>query len=91
MAKPYDLVVVGAGSGGITAARTAAGCVPSKALLAAGVDVRIAAAEFVSPSAVAVDGEVLRFRAAVIAIGSEPAVPPIPGLDGAGVVTSDTV
>ncbi len=162
MAKPYDLVVIGAGSGGITAARTAAalgarvllverdrtggdclwtGCVPSKALLAAasaahsvrtagrfgvhagepdidfgavmahvrtaqeriepvdspdslraaGVDVRIAAAEFVSPSTVAVDGEVLRFRSAVIASGSEPAVPPIPGLDGAGVVTSDTV
>jgi pyruvate/2-oxoglutarate dehydrogenase complex dihydrolipoamide dehydrogenase (E3) component len=160
--KPYDLVVIGAGSGGITAARTAAGlgarvllverdrtggdclwtgCVPSKALLAAasaansvrtadrfgvhagepeidfdgvmshvrsaqariepvdspdslraaGVDVRIAAASFASRSTVAVDGEVLRFRAAVVASGSEPVVPPIPGLDGAGVVTSDTV
>lgn len=159
---PYDLVVIGAGSGGITAARTAAGlgarvllverdrtggdclwtgCVPSKALLAAasaahsvrtaarfgistqqpeidfsevmshvrtaqariepvdspeslraaGVEVRIAGAEFVSPSTVAVDGEVLRFRAAVVASGSEPVVPPLPGLDGAGVVTSDTV
>jgi len=33
----------------------------------------------------------LRFRSAVIATGSEPVVPEIPGLEGPDVVTSDTI
>ena len=162
MTKPYDLVVIGAGSAGITTARTAAslggrvllverdrtggdclwtGCVPSKALLAAaaaahavrtagrfgvhageptvdfaavlahvrgaqahiepvdspaslraaGIEVRLGSARFTSPSTLDVDGQRVRFRAAVVATGSEPVVPPIDGLSGAGVVSSDTV
>lgn len=162
MVAPYDLVVIGAGSAGITAARTAAGlggrvllverdriggdclwtgCVPSKALLAAaaaahtvrtagrfgvhageptvdfgavlahvegaqahiepvdspaslraaGVEVRCGAARFTSPSTVDVDGVAVRFRAAVVATGSEPVLPPIDGLCGDRVVSSDSV
>ncbi|MGI9063870.1 MAG: dihydrolipoyl dehydrogenase family protein [Pseudonocardiaceae bacterium] len=162
MTEAYDLVVVGAGSAGITTARTAAGlggrvllverartggdclwtgCVPSKALLAAaaaahavrtagrfgvhadeptvdfadvmahvrgaqahiepvdspaslraaGIEVRIGAARFTAPDTLTVDGDPVRFRAAVVASGSEPVVPRIDGLTGAGVVSSDTV
>lgn len=162
MARTQDLVVVGAGSAGLTAARLAAGlgasvtlverarpggdclwtgCVPSKALLAAaaaahavrtagrfgvrtsepevdfpavlahvraaqaaiepedsaealrraGVEVVAGAARFTAPSRVEVDGRVLRFRSALVATGSTPVLPPVPGLAGLRVLTSETV
>jgi len=158
----YDLVVVGAGSAGLTAARTAGrlgartllierdrmggdclwtGCVPSKALLHVaaevhtarrvgryglsaprgpadlvqamgsvrraiaaiephdsagalaplGVEVAHGPARFTGQRAVTVGGRRVRFRYAVIATGSAPALPPVPGLAEADPLTSDTV
>ncbi len=155
-----DLLVIGGGTAGLVAARTAAqlgasvllverertggdclwtGCVPSKALVAAasaaagarsaarlgvhvdgvrvdfagvmahvkgamatiepvdspatleeaGVAVRSGSARFTGPDSVDVDGERIAFRHALIATGSDPALPPVPGLEGA--LTSDTV
>ncbi|HEX5496468.1 MAG TPA: FAD-dependent oxidoreductase [Mycobacteriales bacterium] len=160
--RAWDLLVVGGGTAGILAARTAAGfgasvllverdrtggeclwtgCVPSKALLAAaaaaadarnayrlgitvagvtvdfgavlahvraavaaiepgdspralaeaGIRVARASARFTGPATAAVAGRVVRFRQAVIATGSEPVLPPIPGLAEAAPLTSDTV
>ncbi len=60
-------------------------------LRAAGIDVRIGAARFTGPDTLTVDGDPVRFRAAVVASGSEPVVPRIEGLAGPGVVSSDTV
>ncbi len=158
----YDLLVLGGGTAGIVAARTAAGfgarvvlverarmggdclwtgCVPSKALIAAadhivdhrrsarfglggtaptvdfpavmdhvaaavaaiapedsveamqaaGVQVIRGSARFTGPDTVDVDGRRLRFRRAVIATGAGPAVPPVPGLEQAQPLTSDSV
>lgn len=159
---PWDLLVVGGGTAGIVAAKTAArlgsrvllveshrtggdclwtGCVPSKALLAvahaaatartgsrfgvhsdgvhvdfgeamahvrrsiaeiapvdspaaleaAGVTVMSGRARFVGPGLAEVDGEQVPFRQAVLATGAEPALPPIPGLDQAEALTSETI
>lgn len=158
----WDLLVVGGGTAGLVAAKTAAGfgaevllverdrtggdclwtgCVPSKALLAAahaaadaraaarygvhvdgvrvefgevmahvhaaivaieptdspaalraaGVSVRHAQAQLIGPDSARVGNEVVRFRQALLATGSAPVLPPIPGLDEAGPLTSDTV
>ncbi len=158
----WDLLVIGGGTAGIVAAKTAAGfgagvllverdrtggdclwtgCVPSKALLAAaaaaadarrairfGVHVdgirvdfagvmghvraAIAAIEpedsaralraagvrvvrgqvrLSGPDTAAVHGRPVRFRQAVLATGSEPVVPAIPGLAAAEPLTTDTV
>jgi pyruvate/2-oxoglutarate dehydrogenase complex dihydrolipoamide dehydrogenase (E3) component len=157
----YDLVVIGGGTAGIIAAKTAAGlggrvvlaeagrtggdclwtgCVPSKALLAAaaaahrvraggpgvapsepkvdftavmahvhaaiahiepddspdalrdaGVEVVPGQARFAGPREVRVTSDRMRFRHAVIATGSTPALPPIPGLAEVAPLTSDTV
>jgi pyruvate/2-oxoglutarate dehydrogenase complex dihydrolipoamide dehydrogenase (E3) component/uncharacterized membrane protein YdjX (TVP38/TMEM64 family) len=61
-----------------------------------GVDVIEGRAQIVSPWAVAVtrpDGstQTLTTRSIVIATGARPFVPPLPGLDAVGYVTSDTV
>jgi pyruvate/2-oxoglutarate dehydrogenase complex dihydrolipoamide dehydrogenase (E3) component len=159
----YELVGVGGGPGGLTAAITAAkaghavalaernltggtcvnfGCTPSKSLLRAaravhqaregekfgyalgaaprvdfaavmtrvremrafsgsndavavaaeaGIDVFLGDARFVGPDAVEVDGRRLRFEKALIATGSRPAVPGMPGLAGAAYLTNETV
>jgi len=163
----WDLLVIGGGTAGLVAARTAAsfgasvllverdrtggdclwtGCVPSKALLAAaaaaaeargagrfgvhvegvrvdfaavmahvhaaiatiepvdspqtlraaGVAVAQGTARFTGPASAQVEGVTVGFRHAIVATGSDPAVPPIPGLrdtrpGGPRVVTSDTV
>ncbi|MDJ0346591.1 FAD-dependent oxidoreductase [Streptomyces sp. H10-C2] len=162
MSESYDLVVVGGGSAGLTAARMAArlgaravlverdrlggdclwtGCVPSKALLhvaaevhaarrvdryglgavqgpvdlaavmvsvrraiaaiephdsaealaALGVDVAHGEARFAGPRTLDAGGRRIRFRYAVIATGSAPALPPVPGLAEAVPLTSDSV
>lgn len=146
---PWDLLVLGGGTAGIVAAKTAAGigadvvlverhrtggdclwtgCVPSKALLSrahrpdagnadfgavmAHVHASIATIEpvdspqqlresgvtvvhgegiFSSPTSLAIGSEDVLFRHAVLATGSSPIVPDIPGLDGVQVVTSDSV
>lgn len=59
------------------------------ALAEAGVRVRSGSARFTGPDAVEVDGERIAFRHALVATGSDPAVPPVPGLDAA--LTTDTV
>jgi pyruvate/2-oxoglutarate dehydrogenase complex dihydrolipoamide dehydrogenase (E3) component len=56
-----------------------------------GAHVFLGEARFVTHDAVEVDGSRLRFRRAVIATGTVPAVPPIPGLAGSGYLTSDDV
>jgi len=159
----YNLVVIGAGPGGVTAAREAValgakvalierdllggdrlnvGCVPSKAIIRtaqlyaemrdaenfggqvpgnigigfstvmermrriqarlsraasalrlseAGVDVYFGEARFAGSDTVAVAGEVLRFRKALIATGARPLTPAIPGLAAAGYLTNENV
>ncbi len=56
-----------------------------------GVDVRQGHAKIVSPWCVEIDGKPVTTRSIVIAAGAEPFVPPLPGLDGAGYLTSDTL
>lgn len=159
----YNLVVIGAGPGGITAAREAAalgakvaliernliggdrlnvGCVPSKAIIRtarlyaemraaenfggqvpgnisvgfatvmermrriqarlsradsarrlseAGIDVYFGEARFAGSATVAVAGDILRFKKALIATGARPLTPPIPGLAEAGYLTNENV
>lgn len=58
---------------------------------ALGVDVRHGHARLLTPWAVDIDGTVLTSRAILIATGADPLVPPIPGLDGSGYLTSDTI
>ena len=56
-----------------------------------GVTVIRAAARFVSPSEVEAEGKRIRARRFVVATGSSPAAPPIPGLDEAGYLTNETL
>jgi pyruvate/2-oxoglutarate dehydrogenase complex dihydrolipoamide dehydrogenase (E3) component len=161
--KRYDLVVLGGGAAGLTAARICArlggrvalveaapqpggdclfsGCVPSKSLIAAaklahlmrtaqrvglepvdpridfarvmerieavveragapdtaaalrsdGVEVLRATGRFARPGVVEAGGRDLPYRAALIATGSRPAFPPIPGLPDADPLTNETL
>lgn len=57
----------------------------------AGASVVSGTARFTGPGEADIDGRRVRFRQALIATGSAPSVPPIPGLETARVVTSDTV
>ncbi|HEY0028153.1 MAG TPA: FAD-dependent oxidoreductase [Allosphingosinicella sp.] len=57
-----------------------------------GVDVRKGYARLIDPWTVEIDGnERLTARSIVIAAGGEPFVPSIPGLEGSGYLTSDTM
>ncbi|MGI8714920.1 MAG: dihydrolipoyl dehydrogenase family protein [Solirubrobacteraceae bacterium] len=56
-----------------------------------GVEVVTGEARFEGPGLIAADGRRLRYRKAIIATGSRPALPPIPGLAQANPLTSDTV
>lgn len=56
-----------------------------------GVEVLLAEAKIVSPYAVEVDGKTITAKNMIIATGARPAVPPIPGLEDVGYLTSDTV
>jgi pyruvate/2-oxoglutarate dehydrogenase complex dihydrolipoamide dehydrogenase (E3) component len=60
-------------------------------LRSAGVDVFFGTASFQSPREISVGDRRLRFKRAVIATGSRPAVPPIPGLAEAGFCTNETI
>ena len=60
-------------------------------LTADGIDVFFGTARFVSGDTVDVDGTRLRFRKAMIATGSRPMLPTIPGLAEAGYLTNETV
>ncbi|MCZ2823237.1 MULTISPECIES: dihydrolipoyl dehydrogenase family protein [unclassified Modestobacter] len=56
-----------------------------------GVTVLTGDAVFTGPDRATVDGREMRFRAAVIATGSGPALPPVPGLAGVDPLTNETV
>jgi len=56
-----------------------------------GVHVVQGSARFAGPGRIAVDGGELRFRAALIATGSEPVVPALEGLDDAEPLTNESV
>ena len=58
---------------------------------ALGVDVIRGQALVTSPFTVDVGGRTLTTRSIVVATGAHPFVPPIPGLDAAGYLTSDTI
>jgi len=60
-------------------------------LAAAGVDVFFGEARFTGTDALTVDGLKLRFRKAMIATGSRPDTPAIPGLAEAGFLTNENV
>jgi pyruvate/2-oxoglutarate dehydrogenase complex dihydrolipoamide dehydrogenase (E3) component len=60
-------------------------------LQAAGVDVFFGAARFVDRTTVIVGGSSLRFRRAVIATGSRPGIPSIPGLEPVSCLTNETI
>lgn len=60
-------------------------------LRAAGIEVIEADGRFNGPGRVAANGRELCFRTAIIATGSQPAIPPIPGLADRDPLTSDTV
>ncbi len=62
-----------------------------RALRAAGVHVAHGTARFTGSDTADVDGTTVRFRQALVATGSAPLIPPIPGLTEAGPLTSDTV
>ena len=56
-----------------------------------GVDVFLGEAQFAGPDTIAVAGQSLRFKRAVIATGARAIAPPIPGLTEAGYLTNETV
>jgi pyruvate/2-oxoglutarate dehydrogenase complex dihydrolipoamide dehydrogenase (E3) component len=56
-----------------------------------GIDVLRGHAEFTGPRQVTVDGRALRARGFVLATGSRPAVPPVPGLAGAPYLSNENV
>lgn len=62
-----------------------------EALERAGVTVLHGSARFTGPGEAEIDGRSVRFRKALIATGSAPALPNIPGLEAAHTVTSETV
>ncbi|MGB7932081.1 MAG: FAD-dependent oxidoreductase [Gammaproteobacteria bacterium] len=56
-----------------------------------GCDVRFGAARFLNPHEVTVNEEVIRSKRFVIATGSQPLVPPIPGIAEVGYDTNETI
>jgi pyruvate/2-oxoglutarate dehydrogenase complex dihydrolipoamide dehydrogenase (E3) component len=56
-----------------------------------GIEVRRGRATFRSPRQIAMDGRVLHARGIVVATGSRPAVPPVPGLAGVPYLTNENV
>ncbi|GAA1346918.1 dihydrolipoyl dehydrogenase family protein [Arthrobacter roseus] len=62
-----------------------------QALESAGATVVAGTARFTGPGTAEIDGRPISFRQALIATGSAPSIPPIPGLEAARVVTSETI
>ncbi len=56
-----------------------------------GVDVYLGQARFVGPRVLEVDGKELRGEHVIVAAGSRPRIPPIPGLEAVAYDTSDTI
>ena len=57
----------------------------------AGVEVIVGEGHFVDGSTILTDDRRLRFASAIVATGSQPDIPPIQGLTGADVLTTETV
>jgi pyruvate/2-oxoglutarate dehydrogenase complex dihydrolipoamide dehydrogenase (E3) component len=83
----YDLIVIGGGAAGLAAARAGAAAVLNRQ----GIEVLRGHAAFTSPRQVTAGGRALRSRGFVLATGSRPAIPPIPGLTEVGFLTSEDV
>lgn len=60
-------------------------------LRASGVEVIEGEGRFIAPRTIAVAGRRLDFRSAIIATGSEPAAPPVEGLEGDDILTTASV
>jgi pyruvate/2-oxoglutarate dehydrogenase complex dihydrolipoamide dehydrogenase (E3) component len=56
-----------------------------------GVDLFFGRASFASHSSISVDGTALHFRKAIVAIGTKPSIPHIPGLAESGYLTNETL
>jgi mercury(II) reductase len=65
--------------------------VAAERLAAMGIDVYFGAARFAGRDSVTVEGNVLRFKKALVATGARPVRPPIPGLEEAGYLTYENV
>jgi pyruvate/2-oxoglutarate dehydrogenase complex dihydrolipoamide dehydrogenase (E3) component len=63
----------------------------AKQLTSLGVDIYSGEAAFVGPATVEVNGAAVHFRKALIATGSRPIIPTIPGLVEAGYLTNENV
>ena len=88
-AGPVDLGAVMDGVRGVIAR---AGEVDTPAALRAqGIALRFGAARFRSPRALEVDGTPVRARRYIVATGSRPAIPEIPGLADTGYLTNESV
>jgi pyruvate/2-oxoglutarate dehydrogenase complex dihydrolipoamide dehydrogenase (E3) component len=71
--------------------RRAGGRDSAEHLKSQGIEVVRAFGRFAGPGVIDADGRGLRYRAAIVATGSRPAVPPIPRLRGADFLTNETV
>jgi pyruvate/2-oxoglutarate dehydrogenase complex dihydrolipoamide dehydrogenase (E3) component len=60
-------------------------------LRSAGVDVVEGDARFLGPGRMLAGNQEIRFRSALVATGSRPVLPPLPGLEHVGALTSETV
>lgn len=63
----------------------------ARRLISAGVDVYFGEARFTGADAAVVEGKTLRFKKALIATGSRPVTPSIPGLIEAGYLTNENI
>jgi pyruvate/2-oxoglutarate dehydrogenase complex dihydrolipoamide dehydrogenase (E3) component len=63
----------------------------ARELTSSGIDVFIGQARFAGRSDIAVGGEILRFKRALVATGARPLLPQIPGLEEAGYLTNESV
>jgi pyruvate/2-oxoglutarate dehydrogenase complex dihydrolipoamide dehydrogenase (E3) component len=65
--------------------------VSAERLATSGIDVYFGDARFAGPDSVTVDGNVLRFKKALVATGARPVRPPIAGLEESGYLTYENV
>jgi pyruvate/2-oxoglutarate dehydrogenase complex dihydrolipoamide dehydrogenase (E3) component len=63
----------------------------ARQLASLGVDVYFGEASFSGPASLAVNGQTIHFKKALLATGSRPIVPSIPGLEEAGYLTNENV
>lgn len=89
---PAGTVDLGAIMDGVRGVIARAGEVDSPAALrASGIALHFGAARFRSPRALEVDGVPVRARRYIVATGSRPAIPEVPGLADTGYLTNETI